>query len=220
MNIILMGAQGSGKGTQAEFLTTTLGVRHLASGDIFRSAAHSQTPLGVEAKRYMDRGDLVPDEITIGLILDILGRPEYEPGVVLDGFPRTRDQAKALDAVLPQLRRQIDRVVYLNVPRALLETRLAGRYVCTAEAQHVYNIISNPPRVAGICDIDGTSLVQRDDDKPEAIAKRLRIFFEQTIHVVHYYRAQGKLAEIDGSLSIPEVQDEIVAQLRLSAPTP
>ncbi len=219
MNIILMGAQGSGKGTQAEFLTTTFGLRHLASGDIFRGAAYSQTPLGMEAKRYMDRGDLVPDEITIGLILDILGKPEFAPGVVLDGFPRTREQAQALDAKLPEMRRKIDRVVYLNVPRAMLEARLAGRYVCTAEGQHVYNIVSNPPRVAGICDVDGSDLAQRDDDKPEAIAKRLRIFFEQTIHVVHYYRAQGKLAEIDGSLSIPDVQREIVEQLRLGAPT-
>ncbi len=167
----------------------------------------------------MDRGDLVPDEITIGLILDILGKPEFAPGVVLDGFPRTREQAQALDAKLPEMRRKIDRVVYLNVPRAMLEARLAGRYVCTAEGQHVYNIVSNPPRVAGICDVDGGDLAQRDNDKPEAIAKRLRIFFEQTIHVVHYYRAQGKLAEIDGSLSIPDVQREIVEQLRLGAPT-
>ncbi len=214
MNLILIGAQGSGKGTQASILIDRLGIRHLSSGDIFRNAVAQGTPLGMELKGYMDRGDLVPDRLTIQLILDLLQAPEYAPGVVLDGFPRTRDQARALDDALPQLQRTIDRAIYLNVPRDVLLDRLSGRYVCIAH-QHVFNIKTKPPRVPGVCDIDGSDLIQRSDDTPAVIEKRLQTFFEDTIQVVHYYRAQGKLLELDGNQPIEEVSLHLLYGLGL-----
>ncbi len=213
MNLILIGAQGSGKGTQAALLVEKLGILHLSSGDIFRMAVKQGTPVGLAAKQYMDRGELVPDHITVQLILDILAQPEYGPGVVLDGFPRTRDQAQALDEALPQLQRKIDYAIYLNVPRDVLLARLSGRYVCSGPEQHVYNIKTKPPRVPGICDIDGTDLIQRSDDTPAVIDKRLRTFFEDTIQVVHYYRAQQKLIEIDGNQSIATVSATLMSGL-------
>ncbi len=212
MNLLLIGAQGSGKGTQASVLMEQLRIRHLSSGDIFRLAIEQDTPIGREVKQYLDRGELVPDAITIRLMLDLLSRPEYLPGVILDGFPRNREQAQALDHALPQLGRTIDAAIYLNVPRDVLLDRLTGRYVCIAQ-QHVYNIKSNPPRVPGICDIDGSELVQRSDDKPEKIERRLQIFFEQTIQVVHFYRAQHKLIEIDGNQAISVVTQQLLAAL-------
>lgn len=214
MNLILIGAQGSGKGTQASILVERLGIKHLSSGDIFRTAVSQGTPLGLEVKGYMERGELVPDRLTIQLILDLLKAPEYAPGVVLDGFPRTRDQARALDDALPELHRQIDRAIYLNVPRDVLLDRLSGRYVCTAH-QHVYNIKTKPPKEPGICDIDGSELIQRSDDTPAVIEKRLKTFFEDTIQVVHYYRAQGKLLELDGNLPIDQVSQQLVRGLGL-----
>ena len=217
MNLILIGAQGSGKGPQAGLLVEKLGIRHLSSGDIFRLAVEQGTPIGLEAKLYMDRGELVPDRITIQLILDILSSPEYAAGVVLDGFPRTRDQANALDAALPQLHRKIDQAIYLNVPRAILLDRLSGRYVCSLPQQHVYNIKTKPPQVPGICDIDGSDLIQRSDDTPANIERRLHIFFESTIQVVHYYRAQQKLLEIDGNQSIATVSQALLRGLGLDA---
>jgi adenylate kinase len=214
VNLILIGAQGSGKGTQASVLIDRLGIRHLSSGDIFRNAVAQGTPLGMEVKGYMDRGELVPDRLTIQLILDLLKDPAYEPGVVLDGFPRTRDQARALDDALPQLHRHIDRAIYLNVPRDVLLDRLSGRYVCVAH-QHVYNIKTKPPKVPGICDIDGSELIQRSDDTPAVIEKRLQTFFEDTIQVVHYYRAQSKLLELDGNRPIEEVSRRLLDGLGL-----
>jgi adenylate kinase len=214
VNLILIGAQGSGKGTQAIKLVEHLGIQHLASGDIFRNAVAQGTPLGQEVKGYMERGEFVPDHITIALILDLLRAPAYEPGVVLDGFPRTRDQASALDDALPQLHRRIDRAIYLNVPRDVLLDRLSGRYVCTAH-QHVYNIKTKPPKVPGSCDVDGSDLIQRSDDTPAVIEKRLQKFFEETIQVVHYYRVQGKLLELDGNQPIDDVSRQLLLGLGL-----
>ena len=212
MNLVFIGAQGSGKGTQASVLIEQLGVRQLSSGDIFRTAITHGTPLGLEAQKYMDRGELVPDSITIRLVLDLLATPEYTSGVILDGFPRTRDQAIALDDALPGLERSIDAAIYLNVPQHLLLERLLSRYVCTKN-QHVYNLKSKPPLVDGICDIDGSPLIQRTDDTPANIKRRLQIFFEQTIQVVHYYRAQHKLIEIDGNQPIKAVSDSLLRSL-------
>jgi adenylate kinase len=212
MDLLLIGAQGSGKGTQAMALSAALGVPTLSSGDMFRLAVSQGTPLGLQAREYMDRGELVPDTITIGLMLDLLSGPDYEKGVILDGFPRNRDQAKALDAELARHGRAIDRVVYLNVPRAVLLDRIEGRYVCEA-AGHVYNLRTKPPRQPGICDIDGSRLYQRSDDTPESIERRLNIFFNQTIQVVHYYRAQRKLIEIDGNQPIEMVTAEMLRAL-------
>jgi len=214
VNLILIGAQGSGKGTQASMLIQQFGIRQLSSGDIFRIAISQGTPLGIEAQRYMDRGELVPDVLTINLFLDLIVTPENAAGIILDGFPRTRDQAVALDDALPRLGRTIDYAIYLNVPRELLRSRLLDRYVCTAQ-QHVYNKKSKPPVVTGICDIDGSPLVQRSDDTPAKIERRLEIFFDQTIQVVHYYRAQQKLIEIDGNKSITDVSATLLNALGL-----
>lgn len=212
MNLLLIGAQGSGKGTQASLLVQRLHIQHLSSGDMFRMAIDQGVSVGLEAKGYIDRGELVPDAITVRLVLDLLAHPEYANGVILDGFPRTRDQARALDGALPSLGRSIDYAIYLHVPRAVLLERLTGRYVCVAH-QHVYNVKFNPPRVPGVCDLDGSDLVQRSDDKPEKIERRLQIFFEQTIQVVHYYRAQQKLIELDGNRPIAEVSHTLLAAL-------
>lgn len=213
MHLLLIGAQGSGKGTQASVLVRHLGVQHLSSGDMFRAAIDQGTATGTAVKGYIERGDLVPDALTIQLVVDLLKQPEYMPGVILDGFPRTRDQAKALDHALAEMGRSIDYAIYLHMPRGLLMDRLMGRYVCVAH-QHVYNIKTNPPRVPGICDIDGSELVQRSDDRPEKIERRLQIFFEQTIQVVHFYRAQHKVIEIEGDQPIVAVSDDLLSALR------
>ncbi len=205
MNIILIGAQGSGKGTQAEQLERTLGIPHVASGDLFRKAIDEKTDLGLKAKTYLDRGELVPDDITVAMVLGRLEEPDCRAGVLLDGFPRTVAQAQALDKGLQDAGRQIDLVIYLNVPREELLRRLSGRYICRAN-QHVYNVNSHPPKVAGICDLDGSELYQRSDDTGEAVQRRLDIFFNETIRLLDYYGGQHKLREVNGNQSIDQVQ--------------
>ena len=213
MNIILVGAQGSGKGTQADTLEATLGIPHVASGDLLRKAFDEQTELGIKAKVYFDRGELVPDDITIPMVLGRLSEPDCSRGVLLDGFPRTIAQAQALDKGLQDVGRQIDLVIYLNVPRQELLERLSGRYICRAN-QHVYNIHSRPPKVPGICDIDGSELYQRSDDTVEAVQRRLNIFFNQTIRLLDYYGNQHKLREVDGNQDIDQVQAALLRTIR------
>lgn len=212
MNIILIGAQGSGKGTQAEKLTSSLGVSHVASGDMFRKAFDEKTELGIRAKAYTDRGELVPDEITVAMVLSRIKEPDCAQGVLLDGFPRTILQAQALDAGLKETGQQIDLVIYLNVPREELLKRLSGRYICRAN-QHVYNIYAYPPKVAGVCDLDGSELYQRSDDKGEAVQKRLDIFFNETIHLLDYYGSQQKVIEVNGNQDIDQVHMAILNQV-------
>ncbi|TMD62525.1 MAG: adenylate kinase [Chloroflexi bacterium] len=212
MNIILIGAQGSGKGTQAEKLTRSLGVSHVASGDMFRKAFDEKTELGIKAKVYTDRGELVPDDITVAMVLSRIKEPDCANGVLLDGFPRNVAQAQALDAGLKETGRQIDVVIYLNVPREELLKRLSGRYICRAN-QHVYNIYANPPKVAGVCDLDGSELYQRSDDKGEAVQKRLDIFFKETIHLLDYYGSQHKVIEVNGNQGIDQVYTDIMNQV-------
>ena len=216
MNIILIGAQGSGKGTQAERLSQSLGICHVASGDLFRKAIGEGTELGNKVKAYLDRGELVPDDLTAAMVLDRVKESDCIHGILLDGFPRTIAQAQALDKGLQEIGQQIDIVVYLNVPREELLSRLSGRYICRAN-QHVYNIRSNPPKVAGICDIDGSELYQRSDDTGEAVQKRLDIFFSETIHLLDYY-GQKKI-EINGNQTIDQVQAELVEQIKAYIPT-
>ncbi|HJT59990.1 MAG TPA: nucleoside monophosphate kinase, partial [Ktedonobacteraceae bacterium] len=163
MYIILIGAQGSGKGTQADLLSNTLSIPHVSSGDLLRKAQSEKTELGLRAKAYLDRGELVPDDITVAMVLGRLSEPDCARGVLLDGFPRTIPQAQVLDKGLQDAGRQIDLVVYLEVPRNELLHRLSGRYICRAN-QHVYNINTNPPKVPGVCDIDGSEVYQRSDD--------------------------------------------------------
>ena len=213
MNIILIGAQGSGKGTQAERLSQSLGIVHVASGDLFRKAIGEGTELGIKVKAYLDRGELVPDEMTVAMVLDRIKEPDCVHGVLLDGFPRTIAQAQALDKGLQQIGQQIDLAVYLSVPREELLSRLSGRYICRAN-QHVYNIRTNPPKVPGICDIDGSELYQRSDDTGEEVQKRLDIFFNETIHLLDYYGQQGKLIKINGNQDIDQVQAELVEQIK------
>lgn len=213
MNIILIGAQGSGKGTQAERLSQSLGIRHVASGDLFRKAISEGTELGHKAKVYLDRGDLVPDDLTVAMVLDRIKEPDCAQGVLLDGFPRTIAQAQALDKGMQQVGHQIDLAVYLEVPREELLSRLSGRYICRAH-QHVYNISTNPPKVPGVCDIDGSELYQRSDDTGEAVQKRLDIFFNETIHLLDYYVQQQKLIKVNGNQRIDQVQETLVEQIK------
>lgn len=209
MNIILFGAQGSGKGTQADRLAEALGIPHVASGDLFRDAIKAESELGRKAKEYIDQGKLVPDDLTVKMVLDRIKEPDCTPGVLLDGFPRTIAQAHALDEGLDANGRHIDVAVYLNVPRDILLSRLSGRYICRAH-QHVYNINTNPPKVAGKCDKDGSDLYQRTDDTGEAVQRRLDIFFNETIRLLDYYRPQHKLSEVNGNQGIEQVQQDLV----------
>ena len=213
MDIVLIGAQGSGKGTQADMLSQALGIPHVASGDLFRKAFDEKTELGLKAKAYIDRGELVPDEITVAMVLGRLTEPDCRQGVLLDGFPRTIAQAQALDDGLQQMGRQIDLAIYLKVPREELLKRLSGRYICRAN-QHVYNIYTNPPKVPGICDLDGSELYQRSDDIGEAVQRRLDIFFNETIQLLDYYDHQHKLVEINGDQSIDAVQKDLLDEIQ------
>ena len=213
MNIVFIGAQGSGKGTQAEMLAPALGGCHIASGDLFREAQNKHTPLGLQVKAYMERGELVPDELTVAMVLERIEQPDCIDGVLLDGFPRTLTQAQKLDIDLQHFKRSIDKVVYLDVSREELLRRLSSRYICQ-EHQHVYNIVTHPPKVAGICDIDGSELYQRADDTGAAVQKRLDIFFHETIHLLDYYKDQQKLIVVDGNQNIEQVYADILHVLK------
>ena len=213
MYIILVGAQGSGKGTQAELLSQTLGVPHIASGDLFRKAIDEKTELGIKAKAYIDRGELVPDDLTVTMVVKRLEEPDCSQGVLFDGFPRTVAQAEVLDKGLQEVGKQIDLAIYLQVPREELLKRLSGRYICKAN-QHVYNIHTHPPKVAGVCDIDGSELYQRTDDTGEAVQKRLDIFFNETIRLLDYYGKQNKLEEVDGNQDIDKVQQSLLSVIQ------
>ena len=212
MNIILIGTQGSGKGTQAGLLTQNFGIRHIATGDLFRKALEEKTPLGLQAKEYIERGELVPDEITLSMVRSVINEPETSRGFVLDGFPRTLAQAQTLDTGLERMEMHIDAIIYLNVTHDELMSRLAGRYICRAH-QHLYHIKFRPSKVSGICDIDGSELYQRSDDTSEAIERRLNIFFQETTHVLDYYKAQNKLIELDADPSVKTVHTALVSQL-------
>jgi adenylate kinase len=214
VNIILIGAQGSGKGTQAERLAQNLGIHHVSSGDLFRKASDEGTELGKKVRIYLDRGELVPDDLTVSMILHSIIEMGYmHDGVLLDGFPRTIAQAQALDEGLSSAGRYIECTVYLKVPREVLLRRLSGRYICRA-AQHVYNRETNPPKIPGICNLDGSELYQRSDDQGPAVQKRLDIFFEGTIHLLDYYQKQEKLIEVDGNQEIEQVQRALLKAIR------
>jgi len=214
VNIILIGAQGSGKGTQAEKLSQALGISHVASGDLLRKAIDEKTELGMKAKAYMDRGELVPDEITVAMILGRIAEPDCAAGILLDGFPRTIAQAQVLDEGLKGVGKTVDGAVYINVPREVLLRRLSGRYICRAN-QHIYNIETRPPKVPGICDLDGSELYQRPDDRGEAVQKRLDIFFNETIRLLDYYGAQHKLTEVNGNQSIDQVAKDLLKAINV-----
>jgi adenylate kinase len=202
--VVLLGAPGAGKGTQAVLLAERLGIPHVATGDLFRAAVRDNSPIGLEARRFMERGQLVPDDITIQMLLDRLARPDAAGGAILDGFPRNRAQAEALDRALAERGSAVDVAVNIEVPSEELVERLSGRWVCR-EAGHVYNEASNPPRQPGICDIDGSPLVQRDDDKAETIRARLDLQLASLRDVVDHYAQTGILRTVDGRQSIDDV---------------
>ncbi len=215
MNLLLIGAQGSGKGTQAEYLVRKLHILPIASGDLFRKAFAEKTELGIQARAFMDRGELVPDDITVKMVLQHIKELAPTQSFLLDGFPRTIAQARALDQGLQSIGRQLDLAIYLNVPREELLSRLAGRFLCQ-EHQHVYNTYSYPPKVAGLCDIDGSKLYQRSDDTGPAIARRLDIFFQDTIHLLEFYVQQHKLVEVNGNQDIDQVHAALLSRIHHS----
>ncbi len=216
MYIVLLGPPGAGKGTQAQVISARLGLPHISSGDIFRENLKNQTELGILAKRFIDRGELVPDDVTIAMIRDRLSRPDCRVGALLDGFPRTPAQAEALAGILAGFGGGVDAVPYINVSEAVLVERLTGRWTCR-EAGHVFHEKFNPPKAAGRCDNDGSELYQREDDKAETVSRRIRVYFEQTMPLIEYYRQKGVLLEIDGTQSIEQVSADLLAALPQSA---
>jgi adenylate kinase len=200
-----MGPPGAGKGTQAGHLVTQYGLRHVATGDVLRDAVSAATPLGLEAKSFMDAGNLVPDEVIIGLLRDLVGSLPSDAGVLLDGFPRTRAQAEALDVTLGELNRSIDVALDVRVPHEVLIERLSGRWICRA-CQTPYNVNSRPPKVAGVCDIDGGELYQRSDDNADAVRNRLEVYDAQTAPVAGFYKDHGVLVTIDGDRDPDDVR--------------
>lgn len=204
MNLILLGLPGAGKGTQAERIHATYRIPHISTGDMFRQAVRDETPLGKEAKSYMDRGELVPDHVTIGIVEERLQKEDAAKGFLLDGFPRTAAQAEALDTLLNRAGRSLDAVLYVYVPYDILVERLTGRRVCK-QCGATYHIIFNPPKQEGICDRCGGTLYQRDDDRPETVQRRLDVNQKETDTLVQFYRERGILKEIDGLGTIDEV---------------
>ena len=213
MYVILLGAPGAGKGTQAVMMAEKLGLVQVASGDLFRKALAGQTELGKKAKVYMDKGQLVPDEITIQMVLERLAAPDVRQGAILDGFPRNLGQARALDKALAERSNAIDKVVYIKVPENELLKRLGGRWICR-DCQAPYHEIESPPKVKGKCDRCGGELYQRDDDKPGTVKKRLEVYFAETSPLIDYYRKAGKLLELNGEGSMEAVNRQILAALR------
>ena len=212
MYIIILGAPGVGKGTQAASIARELNLVHIASGDLFRQAVEQGTGLGRQAKSYMEMGRLVPDEITIRMVLERISAPDCEPGVILDGFPRNMEQAKVLDKALLEQAKAIDKVVYIKVSEDELIRRLSGRWICRS-CQTPYHATNSPPKVEGRCDKCGGELYQRPDDTAETVKKRLQVYFAETAPLIDYYAGTGKLLEIDGEGSIEEVGSRIIGAL-------
>lgn len=215
--VVLLGAPGAGKGTQADLLAERLGIPHVSTGDLFRTAVRDGSPIGLEARRYMERGQLVPDDITIQMLLDRLTAPDAAEGVILDGFPRNRAQAEALASALVERDSRVDRAINIEVPTDELVRRLSGRWVCR-DAGHVYNENTNPPKVAGRCDLDGSPLIQREDDKADTIRARLTQQLASLGEVVDFYDDAGLLRIVDGLQPIEAVTEGVVSAIGESGP--
>lgn len=207
-----MGLPGAGKGTQAEKIEKKYKTPHISTGDMFRLAIKEETELGKQAKNYMDEGQLVPDEVTNGIVEERLAMDDCQEGFLLDGFPRTLPQAEALDEILNKLDRKIDFVIHVDVPEEKLLERLTGRRVCP-KCGATYHVVNNPPKEEGVCDHDGTELIQRDDDTEETVQKRLTVNIEQTKPLLDFYEDKGVLVTVDGDQDIDKVFAEIVAKL-------
>ena len=210
---VLLGPPGAGKGTQAEVLSEKTGLAHISSGDIFRENLKAQTELGKLAQGFMNRGELVPDDVTIAMIRERLSRPDCKAGAILDGFPRTPAQAQALSEMLAQLDGKVVSVPYISVPAAVLIERLSGRWTCRAQG-HVYHSQFHPPVRAGVCDEDGSELYQREDDQPATVERRIRVYLDQTTPLIDHYRQAGLLVEIDGTQSIEQVTSALLAAVK------
>jgi adenylate kinase len=218
LNLILLGPPGAGKGTQAERLRDDFGIPHISTGDILRAQVAEGTELGEQAKRYMDAGELVPDDVIIGMITERIAEGDARDGFLLDGFPRNSQQAEALSEALENLERRLTSVLLIDVPDEEVVRRLAGRRVCVKNPSHIYHVDFDPPKHEGVCDQDGSRLIQRDDDKEETIRRRLEVYHSQTEPLVDYYDRAGLLRRFDGRRSPDEVHAHIratVATLRL-----
>jgi adenylate kinase len=210
--IVLLGPPGVGKGTQAEIIAEKTGLPHISSGDLFRENIKNATELGNLAQSYMNKGELVPDKVTIGMIRDRLSRKDCKDGALLDGFPRTTVQSEALEKLLAEFGGKVNYVPYVTASEATLIERLSGRWTCKANG-HVFHEKYNPPKVAGICDLDGSELYQRDDDKAETVIRRIQVYLAQTAPLIDYYRQRGILSEIDGAQPINKVSADLLAVL-------
>ncbi len=211
--IVMLGLPGAGKGTQAELVAESMGIRHISTGAIFRENIKNQSELGKKVEEILNRGDLVPDDLTNTLIQDALKEPESEGGIIFDGYPRTTGQAEALDEMLSELGREIRCAPYVKVPEEVLIKRLTGRWTCRAHG-HIFHEDFNPPKEAGVCDIDGSELYQRDDDRRETVARRIQVFKDQTQPLIDYYRQQEKLLEINGDQYIEWVTEALLHAIK------
>jgi adenylate kinase len=212
LNLVLLGPPGAGKGTQAERLVTDFDLPYYATGDILRQAVKDETELGKEAKGYMDRGELVPDELICKVIMEAIDSAEAEDGFLLDGFPRNKEQADILEQSLDNRGRKLTATLLIDAPDDEVIKRISGRRVCV-KGGHVYHVDFDPPKHDGVCDQDGSRLIQRDDDKPETIKKRLEVYHDQTKPLIDYYESRGLLRRFDGGRTPSEVHDHIRATL-------
>jgi adenylate kinase len=210
--IVLLGPPGVGKGTQAEMIAKATGLPHISSGDLFRENIKNGTQLGVLAQSYINKGELVPDDVTIGMIRDRLSCQDCTHGALLDGFPRTTVQADALAKLLAEFNGKVDFVPYITAPEPTLIERLSGRWTCRAQG-HVYHEKNSPPKKPGVCDLDGSELYQREDDKAETVIRRIQVYFQQTAPLIAYYRERGLLTEFNGAQSIEKVTADLLAAL-------
>jgi adenylate kinase len=213
LNLILLGPPGAGKGTQAQRLVEDFRLPYVATGEMLRAAVREETALGREAKKYMNNCDLVPDDVIIGVAVERLQRADCQDGFILDGFPRTIDQAKALDAELERVGRKLTAALLIDVPDEEVVRRISGRRQCIKNEQHIYHVDFDPPKHPDVCDQDGARLIQRDDDKPDTVKHRLEVYHAQTEPVIGYYDDQGLLRRFDGTRSPSEVHDHIRATL-------
>jgi len=211
--IVLLGPPGVGKGTQAELLAEATGLPHISSGDLFRENIKDQTELGKLAQSFINKGELVPDDVTISMIRDRLSRPDCKDGALLDGFPRTTVQADSLASLLAEFDGEVNSVPYITASEATLIERLGGRWTCKAQS-HVFNEKHNPPQRTGVCDFDGSQLYQREDDRAETVKRRIQVYFTQTAPLIAYYRERGLLSEIDGTQLIEKVTADLLKVLR------
>jgi len=213
--IVLLGPPGAGKGTQAQLVAAKLGLVHISSGDLFREHLRNNSELGQQARSYIDRGELVPDDLTISMVRERLSLEDCQSGALLDGFPRTPAQAEVLADVLEDLDGEVSSVPYISVSTEVLIARLSGRWTCKA-AGHIYHELHNPPKNGGICDYDGSELYQREDDKVDTVKRRIQVYLDQTEPLIKYYRDRGLLVEVEGDQPINEVTASLLMASQLS----